>query len=217
MNKRIQFLIILWFSLATFSAQAQLHSIGVTGGYANTTVILQDRVGNEINSEANFVAGLQTSLRLTPHWFLELDLLYTQNGYRTSFFSLGEFDLDYNYLSVPLKISYRFGNKIQGFINLGVTQSILLNAKAIGPLFGPADELVDPNATFDLKPSTRNFDLSGMAGIGARYNFSRWAISLEGRFNRSFTNFDKLTGSNVEAFHQSLQVLLGVHYLLGKK
>jgi len=218
MKKTTRFIIIFLSLYAyAFTSSAQLHSIGLAGGYANTTVNLEDAITNEANSESNFLFGVQVDFKLTQNWFLGLDLLYQKRGYRDPLFSVREFDFNYTYIAAPFRVSYRVGDKVQGFVSAGFTQAFLLEANAVGPLIGPADELIDPAATFDLKEFTKNYDLAGMIGVGGRLNLRKLSLSLEGRYNQSFTNLEKESRSRLKAFHQSWQMLLGVHYLLGNK
>ncbi|HAS46222.1 MAG TPA: hypothetical protein DCS93_37420 [Microscillaceae bacterium] len=223
MKQKIQLLNTLSLLLWVFSAQAQVHSVGVVGGPSRSLINIKDGVGLPVNPQQNLVAGIQASILLDKNWFLEPELLYRQNGYLVPRGGGVETEVNFGYIALPVKVALRVGNKLQGFASVGLAPAFLLEAQAIGllngPLFGPID---NPNAvrkTYDIRVYTRSFDLSGLASIGLRYHFDSFAISLEGRYNYSFTGFDEVIHYYAErqAFHKSWQMLLGVHYVLGER
>lgn len=219
MKKLTTLFIIIFTCFVADLVQAQLNSVGIIGGYANTGANKYENLHPKYEPEANFVAGLQTSFQLSKKWFLDAEILYRQNGFRIPFVGVNEeSDANFSYLAFPLRTSYKIGNKIQGFISVGLTPALLLDAHQVSPLIGLGEEeLIGTSIKIDLKDHTRNFDLSGLVAIGGRYNFGKWALSLEGRYNRSFLDFEQSPiKSDYKFYHRSWQVLLGVHYILGK-
>lgn len=90
-------------------------------------------------------------------------LIYDQRGYSKSGYNgAGYFyddDEHYDYLSIPLKISFRYGESLFISASLGVNFSMLLSSKTI-----------DINGIETIK-KTEAFDFSGFAEMRAGYTF----------------------------------------------
>ncbi|OJJ17867.1 hypothetical protein BKI52_28835 [marine bacterium AO1-C] len=212
-----QILLISLLLLTALYARAQRHSIGLIGGLSNTTAILDSKGPQNINQKTNLLMGIQANVDLDKHWFFAPEIVYRQNGY--SFKPGGiEYQADYSYFAIPIKIGFQVGSKIRGFVNTGLTPAFLLDAQTTGPLNGPADGFIDPKQQSNIRVFTPSFDLSGLVGVGVKYSFGNFLVSLEGRYNQSFSKFDDFIVYYAEtASHQSWQMLLGVHYTLGEK
>lgn len=108
---------------------------------------------------------------------MDIDILYFQKGYTNNIIfteitgnPTGENAttvFNYDYLSFPIKGGFFIGDKISGFVNLGLVPSLLIDAKTIEPAIeGFIDE-----KTFDITKKATKFDFGGMIDIGGSYKF----------------------------------------------
>lgn len=177
-NKLI-FILFLFNSVNSF-AQAQKFGGGLILGF-NASQIDGDELAGY--NKIGWDAGLNTSYNLKNPWQINIDLLYSQRGSRTSFFLTGNTDIrkiTLNYLEIPLYVSYKDWEiednfyKVQGFAGL-----------SFGKLFSVKNLLDEEDINSD------NFlknDLSYL--IGAKLMFTRY-IGVSGRYTRSFVKLYK--------------------------
>lgn len=220
MNKITFLLIITLMFFLVSVTQAQLNSIGIIGGYAKTNLIHGYLRLGETDAENNYVTGAQASFRLHKKWFLETELLYRQDGFSISYIDdiwglQNKYTFVYEYLALPLKTSYRVGNQLQVFGSLGITPAMLLNSRRHSSNLWEDDVLLQVDGT----DATPKIDLSGLVALGIRYQAGNWGIQLEGRFNRGLTNvrFSEIFSNQVDSYHQSWNLLLGISYVLNHK
>jgi hypothetical protein len=176
---KLTFLILLLISVIQF-VQAQKFGGGLILGFNASQIDGDELAGYH---KIGWDAGLNTSYNLNDPWQINLDLLLSQRGSRTSFFLTDNTDIrkiTLNYLEMPLYLSYKDWEieddfyKVQGFAGL-----------SYGQLFSVKNLLGEDDINSD------NFlknDLSYI--IGAKLMFSRY-LGISGRYTRSFLKLYK--------------------------
>lgn len=78
-------------------------------------------------------------------------------------------DEQYNYLSMPLKLGYSIGNKLRGFMNVGLVPSLILSSKyTYTENGGPRTE------TFVVGTySEESLDIAGIVELGSSYTIKQ--------------------------------------------
>lgn len=219
-------LFLFIFAITTLKAAAQNHVIGVKAG-ANWSDITSNNFFSQTDYRAGVTAGLTYEYILTRRFSVGADLIYDQRGFThdiTVFGSLGipfpekgTIKYNYNYLSLPLKAGLNIGNKLYGFMNIGVVPSLLVKARATMPIFNANGERTG-SETFDATSIARKFDFAGLAEIGAGYKIgSRIRLYASFAYQRSFTtitNSEYFPGSKIK--HYGMALALGLKYTLPK-
>ncbi len=173
---------------------AQHTNIGIKGGL-NAFTIKTDNDGN-LDTKIGYHIGLIGHIHISDQFALQPELVYSVQG--TQYTEAGEeFNLNLNYINVPLMFQYMFDNgfRLQAGPQLGFLAS--------------ANVEVNDNDT-DVKDSFESVDLS--LGIGASYVNPSSNFGVDVRYNAGFTNINK---SDNEAFNRGFQV--GVFYLFKHK
>jgi hypothetical protein len=217
MKITIQFLLVL----STFPAVGQNHYIGTKFGLNVTNVHLSNfTIDNE--NRIGFIGGLTYEYKFNSKLSFETDFLYSQKGFtKDLFFTYNTGTLtgektttyfNYDYLSIPVKIGFGFGNKVSGFSKLGIVPSILINAKTIeGKIDGISDE-----HTYNLTEQVRRFDFSGLVEVGCNFKIhEQFLIFSSLAYQQSFTtitNDDYFSDSKIK--HYGISVFVGLKYAL---
>lgn len=212
------FLIIV---IMPVSLGAQNHLIGIQGGLNLANASTSNFPSQGYRKGVN--AGLSYEYLLKEHFSIGADLLYTQrgftstipfinsNGYITAPNSRSQFN--YDYVSLPIKASYRLGEKFYGFVNLGIVPSILVNATTI------VDNMnTGMSDNYDQTDRVNKFDLSGIAELGAGYKIQNryWLFGSVGYQSSFISTTTEQYFAELQMFHYGFTFSLGVKYALGK-
>lgn len=215
MNKIITSLILL-FSIPTFS-QTQL--VGGKGGVSLTNVTSDVFTDNDFR--LGYLGGITYQYKLPSKYHLEVDFIYAQKGFKNSALYVdstdkktgieGVSDFNYDYFSLPIKAGMTMGDKIGGFVNLGVVPSFLYNAQTIIP----TRETIN-GKVIDVADQVSKFDLSAIIEIGGEYTLKdKYVIFSSLAYQKSFST---LTNTNYYAngkmTHYGILFSLGVKYKL---
>ena len=160
--------------------------------------------------------------QLKKHFTIGVDLLYSQKGFTNDIIftdengnpigEKGRSDFNYDYLSFPLKGGFIIGNRISGFVNLGIVPSFLIDAKTIVPTF-------DGNETFDVTDIVTKFDFGGLIEIGGNCKFNhRLFLFTSFTYQHSFTtltNSDYFADDKIKLYGMTLSI--GLKYALKKE
>lgn len=208
----------------TIPATGQNHYIGTKFGLNVTNVHLSDfTIDNE--NRIGFIGGLTYEYKFSSKFSIEADLLYSQKGFTNKLmYAFNSVTLEdkkattyfnYDYISIPTKIGYSFGDKISGIFQLGIVPSILINAKTIeGKIDGITDE-----RTYNLADRVRRFDFGGLLEVGCNYKLhEQFLIFSSLAYQQSFTtitNDDYFSDSKIK--HYGLSVFVGLKYALKKE
>ena len=207
--------IIVIVLLVANVSYSQQQLIGLKAGPA-LTMIQADRFG-DTNMRISLTAGFTYDYLITDNLSLNAEMLYSARGFRNDFYltnDQGDFlgtktiRWNYDYLSIPLKISYSGRGKIYGFVSGGIVPAFLVSAKTKFPKVGDFDAV-----TTDVKDAS-TFDLAGVWEAGGGYRFSdhcRMFTSLSVQYSfTAFTNSNYFEGG--DGHHYGFALTAGVKY-----
>ncbi|MCD4665411.1 MAG: PorT family protein, partial [Bacteroidales bacterium] len=165
--------------------------------------------------------GLTYEYRLNTHFILGADFLYVQKGFTNdvTFIDIngnplgdGTSKFHYDYLSLPIKGGYMIGDRISGFVNLGIVPSFLIDAKTIIPVYNNEDIIDEPEGV-------TKFDLAVLIEIGGSYKFKdRFLLFASLAYQHgtiSITNSDYFANSKIA--HYGMTLSMGLKYALKKE
>jgi hypothetical protein len=216
MHKTIKLLLLLPLCIFSYEMHAQNYYLGYKHGYS----------WNEVNSNGNikgmlqnnFCTGLTFELITKKKLRLGVEILYEKRGFNlgyTVFFNnLDErFLINYhhqNYLSIPIKIGYQFGNKIYGFADIGVVPAFNLTSTFKYPDTDNSFNIIG-EITEDEELKIRPFDLAALYDIGVGYNVSHKISILSSlRLQKSLYEFSK----DYQMSHRATTLFLTLKYKL---
>ena len=76
------------------------------------------------------------------------------------------FEYGYDYIGLPVKSGFSFGQKLKGIVNFGFVPSLLINAKLFVPEMGLPPKKGSFAQTIDIKEFTSEIDLAGLLELG---------------------------------------------------
>ncbi|MFZ1633668.1 MAG: outer membrane beta-barrel protein [Chitinophagales bacterium] len=193
--------LILLFNILSSLLSAQSHVIAIKTGFSWTNI---SSSLHEYEFQNNYIAGISYDYKVNKNLSLGCEFLYEERGGNLIFtfnHSNGNpqeqytVPYEFNYFSLPIKLSYTIGNVFFGFCSIGVCPAMLRNSIVTYP-DGYLDHFVDPMAT--IPPTYSKFDFAGFSEIGCGYKLSdRFSIDISGRFQQSTTLLiENLDGSN---------------------
>jgi hypothetical protein len=219
MKNLIAILTIL-FSIPVFG---QKQYLGLKGGMSWTNII-SDNFSDKNDSRNGFTGGLTYEYEFMKNFHLELDFLYAQKGFRNDIIFTDQFGqptgeeytthYDYDYLSLPIKGSFSIGNKLSGFINVGIVSSYLIKAS----IRTPGLNLFGFDADSDDIDKVNRFDFSGIAEVGGSYKLKeRFLLFTSFSYQQSFTSITTENYfSNSDIRHYGMILSLGLKYAIGE-
>jgi len=216
------FLLLLTFT--TITVNGQNHFIGVESGVNRTNVAAKNIFDNE-NFRTGLNIGITYDYIFKNHFSAGADIVYNQRGF-TSDINFTDFlgnptgqketlSFYYDYLTVPLKVGYNYGTTFYSFANIGLTPSVLLDAKTIIPVIGLAESVLF-RERYNVKNKVNQFDIGGILEIGGGYKFKDrlWGV-LSFSYRHSLTTFTNSTYfPDSKARHYGVTVNLGLKYAL---
>lgn len=204
---------ILLLSSNDLYAQAFRWEFGAEGGAGIRSIRLNmSNLDSIKKSEIGFVGGLTGQYNINEMLSLKLAAEFERKGAKFES-ATGKEQFNYDYLSIPLLLKTKFGNKIKFFINAGPFVAILLKAKQKS---NNTNMTPDADIT-DLYKKTE-IGISGGAGViipvGRTIN-----ISFEVRDNFGLTDILKegssTNGTTVKT--NNVNLMAGISFLLGKR
>lgn len=176
------------FVSITVMAQNQKVKIGVKAGLNISSLAFDE---NEMNSSSRtgFTAGVMVEIPLAKNFSLQPELLYSQQGGKTSFFdsevtnSNYKGTLELNYLNIPLMLKYYVAKGLS--VQAGPQIGILLKAnnKYEDNFLG-----YENHESFNLKDYSAGIDTSVNFGLGYQFK-DKFYTDL--RYNISYSNVFK--------------------------
>jgi hypothetical protein len=209
-------LLLLLLTITTLKAAGQNHIIGVKGG-ATWTNVASSNFLKETDDRTGVTAGLTYEYLLNKYFSVGADLIYSQKGFTSDLLFANQawpgglqsetIQFSYDYLSLPVKAGFNVGNKLYGFMNIGVVPSLLVNARTIRPLINANGEKTG-SSVFNATSVARKFDFAGLAEIGGGYKIkNRFWVFASFTFESSFTtitNSDYFPGSKIKNYGMAL-------------
>lgn len=215
-------LICLLLSLPVF---AQNHFVGIKGGVSWTDVITENYPLDDMSNRTGFTGGLSYQYMLQKGFYLGADLVYAQKGYQVGLTfvdsngniygnvagSDAPVEFDFDYLSLPLKVGFAFGNKFGGFANVGLVPSVLIKAQTTTPAFPSVGE-----QTYENTKDLTQYDIGALLEIGGSVAiYDRFKLCVSAGYQQDFisiTSDDYQKGSEIRNYGFNLS--MGVQYAL---
>jgi len=224
MTKRI---LVLLLTFTTITVNGQNHFIGVESGVNFTNVAAKSFVDGR-DFRTSLPLGITYEYIFKSGFSVGADIVYNQRGFISDFIytdvsgiptgQKGTFKFNYDYLTVPLKVGYNYGKIFYSFANIGLTPSILLEAKHLIPEIELPETFLS-SERYNLTNKVNRFDIGGILEIGGGYKFKDRLLGfLSLSYQHSlttFTNSDYFADS--KARHYGMTVNLGIKYALTKK
>jgi len=173
-----QILILLFISISPI-VFGQKHFIGIQGGLNLTNLTSKEGFENT-TSRTGFIGGIIYDLMLAEKYRIGVDILYSQQGVSDKFILtddngafIGEEDteMNYDYLSIPIKFGYELGNKIRLIPKIGIVPAIAIKAEITVPTFD-GNGMVTGKETIDHKDYVSKFDFGGIVEFGFETDLS---------------------------------------------
>jgi len=187
MKKTIIILCTLFLS-ASAIAQHQKVKLGIKAGL-NLATLTFDESELDSSSKAGFTAGVMIEIPMTKKFSLQPEILYSQQGTKTSFSDSDVTNSNYestiklNYLNIPVMLKYYVieGLSVQAGPQIGIL--LKANNKYKDNFLG-----YDNQESFDLKEYSSGIDTSVNVGLGYQFK-DKFYTDL--RYNISYSNVFK--------------------------
>jgi hypothetical protein len=222
-------LFLLFLSIITLTASGQFHLLGFKGGASWTNVKASNFINNR-NDRTGLAIGLTYDFNFKRHFTLGADIVYNQRGFTNEMiFSNNQGNptgrketnepirFNYDYVSMPLKVGFNYGNTVYVFTTIGLTPSIIVEAKTITPTID-FNRTIIFGETSNVTGRVNKFDIGGLIEIGGGYKFkSRYWVFTSFSYQHGFTT---ITNSNYfknsKIRHYGMTLNLGLKYALTK-
>jgi hypothetical protein len=221
----MKYTLLTLLTIATLNVCGQ-NLVGISGGSGWTNIS-----GSNVVNERTFRKGLNTGLTydhfFTPNFSVGTGIIYNQRGYRTNIIFTDEIGnetgesatltYNYDYITLPLKLTVQFGNSIYGFGSIGLSPSILVKAQYIEPRIEHNGNVI-PAKTYDIQNSLNQFDIGAFVEIGGGYKFKgRYWLYTSFAYQHSispFVNPEYNPASKLR--HYGMTLNIGLKYNLTK-
>jgi len=219
MKKTLSVLLLM----AACSANAQTQRIGLKAGFSRTDVSGTDWLGTTMLKNG-FSGGLTYEYCFSKYFFAGAELQYQQRGYLSTIGVSNPYGPGrpvsvtathrYDYLALPLKAGFRYGNKLFGFVSLAAVPALLAKGSVSLPAW-EADGIVTEKQSYKDE-NANGFDFAGLAEIGGGYRVSkRYAFNAAVSYQQSFTSFTNTRHyGSVSAKQEALSFCIGLSYVL---
>jgi hypothetical protein len=212
--------------IISISASGQIRHIRINAGLGLTNIDKKEFF-DDTETRQGLSVGLTYEYTFKNNISIIAGMTYDQRGFRVPYnlrdntgitIVEGEtIKFNYDYLSLPLKAGYRFGEKVYGFGNVGIVPALLINAKQFHP--GYKTDFEEREAeTVDVTKYVSKFDFATLVEIGAGYNLNaEYNIFASVTYQRSistFTNDEYFDNGDLR--HTGLTLSVGVKYRLTK-
>ena len=226
-------ILLFVFLILTIVTHAQTQLVGIKSG-VNLTNVTNNKIYSNCLYKLGFGGGFTYEYLFKNKISLGVDFLYAQKGFEQKLnFILGD-PLDpvrgnitvdpntssslptkiyhrYDFISVPIKISYSYGKKLYGMGSIGFMPSYMIAEKV-------SYDNYPTKSYLDIEKAKR-FEFSGIAELGAGYQFKkRWHLVFSTSY---FYAFNGINGANYYLYddikNYGFNASLGLKYQLGNK
>jgi hypothetical protein len=183
-------LLLVALTLVSLTGSAQQY-IGLVGGI-NLTNMTSKNYSYPTGIQKGYSGGLTYTYMIRDHVAFGIGALYSQQGYSRTYEDYTyngqviKFS-DFSYLSVPIKFGLDYGKTVYGFLDIGLSPGLLLNADT------RLQTIYYGTMNSDTKLTMQAFAVSAFAEIGAGYKIKKKAlfyISLSPQYTLSRLNKD---------------------------
>ena len=205
----------------SFNTYGQQQSIDIRGGivFSNKT---SDDFLNDSEFRKGFLTGFNYEYHFSNNYSIGLGFIFNQRGFSISseFTDVygdptggqSESEFNYSYLNIPIKGGYSIGNKLKGYVNLGLSPNILIKAEHVFPSY-EVNNMYFEKETYDVKNKVSDLSLSGLAELGACYKISDITLMTSIAYSHDITTFsndDYFKNTNLR--HIALSFSIGLKY-----
>lgn len=213
----MRYFFVIFFLIIIFPSNAQRHLVGIKGGI-NWSNIYTNEGFVDTKYKTGGVLGLSYENQFKSNLMIGGDITYMQRGFvlKSYYYDAqgnplgdGEVIWNFNYLALPIKGGYTFGNDISGFINIGLAPSFLNKANVKMPEF-------TPGADIEITDRVTKFDLAGFVECGGNISLATdLYITATISYQYSFTAFTKQEFfENENMKHYGITVMAGIKYVI---
>ena len=217
--------LIFLFILISSVAFGQKHLIGIQGGLSFTNFTSKESFENT-SRRTGFIGGVTYDFMLTEKYRIGVDILYSQQGVKDKFILTNDNDvfigeekteMNYDYLSLPIKFGYELGEKIKMIPKIGVVPAFVLKAEITTPTFD-GNGIVTGKETIDHIDYVSKFDFGGIVELGIETDLTKNIIFCSNlNYKHSLTTFsnsDYFEGQNMR--HYGFSIAVGLKYKLNE-
>ena len=216
---------IISLLVLSVSLYSQNQFIGAKGGLSFTSV--SGFLSDASSRRMSYTLGMSYEYQMNNNFLLGADLLYQQKGYSDYLLfadengipqGSGRLNYSFNYLSLPIKAGYIYGNKFSGFAYLGFVPAFLTDAYyQASDTEGVLDDSSEISR-ISAKDYTAKFELSGLAEIGANYQMShRFLLTTAFTALYGLTHITNYGNSENTMRNMGIFLTFGVKYALSQK
>lgn len=210
-------IIFVFLIVSANDLSAQKHIIGVRGGTTTSNIISENPWMYKNENMNRIFGGVSYQYILNKNIYLGADLIYNQKGYSVPVVYTndqgevikiaGYIDYKYDYLSLPLFLGFKVGNRLNAFAHLGLMPSHLVYAEVDNSNYN--DPLIDMfQINSDITKSVSKFDLTPIAELGIGFNFTdRIGLNVSATYHHSVTSI-----TNDNYFANSKVTFYGLMY-----
>lgn len=217
---------IFLFILISSAAFGQTHYLGLQGGLNLTNFMSKESFENT-KMRTGFIGGFTYDFMFSEKYRIGVDILYSQQGATDKFILMNDngvyigeenTEMNYDYLSIPIKFGYETGDKIKIIPKIGIVPAFLINAEMSSPTFDGSGTMTG-HEYIDHKDYVSKFDFRGLIEMGIETNLSQNIIFCSNiNYKHSLTTFsnsDYFDGQNMR--HYGFSVAVGLKYVLNKQ
>ncbi|MEO5641873.1 MAG: hypothetical protein ABIS12_01030 [Bacteroidia bacterium] len=221
-----QFIFIVLMMLASTNIFSQNNSIGIRSGVSISTIASKHFLSNN-SPRIGIVEGISYDYFFKKH-FIGGEVNYEQRGFK-NYIIFTDYNgnptgrrepvyFQFDYLTFPVKLDYRFGNKFFAFAGIGILPAYVIKANTILPVFDQNFVVIREEKISTLN-SVSKFDLGGLAEIGGGFTVrEKFSINISFRYQRSFTSIsNNQYFPSTEIRHISMQPSIGIKYSFPNK
>ncbi len=220
-------ILLIFLTIISITVNGQNHFLGVKGG-ANWTEVTASNFPKDRNYRTGLAIGLTYDYLFKKQFSAGADIIYNQRGFTNDIIFIDDLGnptgrkeiikFNYDYIIVPLKVGFNYGKTVYGFANLGLTPSLLVDAKTITPTYDYNGTVI-PGETSTITNRVNKFDIGGLIEIGGGYKFrERYWLFTSFSYQHSFTtitNSDYFVNSKIR--HYGMTLNLGLKCALTKE
>jgi hypothetical protein len=219
-------ILIFLFILISSVAFGQKHLIGIKGGL-NFTNFTSKEGFESTSTKTGLIGGITYDFLLTDKYRIGVDILYSQRGVKDKFVIIDDFgtymgevdtEMNYDYLSIPIKFGYELGDKIKMIPKIGIVPAIAIKAEMTSPTFEGNGFVITGQETIDHMDNVSKFDFGGIVEFGIETDLSEnliFCTNLNYKHSlTTFSNSDYFEGQDMR--HYGFSVSVGIKYSLNK-
>jgi hypothetical protein len=184
-------IIIIIVALIMLKTYGQNHYLGIDAGIYMANIASKDF---KPSYRTTFAGGISYEYFFNKSVSVGAGAVYSLRGYTTKAVAAdtmsngGKSKTKFDYISLPLKLGFTFGNKFFGFGKIGLVPAVLIKAQTTAPVMGADGEVIE-NKTENLTNKIRRMDIGGIVEIGGGYNLTeRCRVKVSFSYQHSFSS-----------------------------